>query len=700
MVKKRLKITGIVVLSVVVFVIAAAFLLPYIISADTYKGMIVSELQKVLKRDVSLGRLRITILPTLGAKIENVVISNPPDFSKAPLLSLDSVKVRVKIIPLLFGRKEIAALTLNHPVIFVEKNQQGRLNLPFMDEAGTTDQSNALQRLSLSQATIRGGKLIYLDRSAEPSRRTELEEIDLDISDLALGKTIKYKLTLHWSPGEVSLNGWAGPLGDRDLKNIPLEGKLKADFPALDGFMKKLAGVPEGTLQGALKADVNISGNTGSSLKMKGDVFLKNLAMGEKGARSIEGLDITVSPEADLSGKDGPLQLTAILQLDKTPFQIQGQFRDFSKSPVGRLTFTSQQGINLAEIGPKFPSLDRAVKLKGQLALAGELIVPAQGNPLLSLEANSARMDIALENKPTSRKQAAPRQKSGFDARGKVTIKEGKFQGNDFRDFLLTAEMKRGAMKITRFTCAAFEGTVEGDGSFNMVQEPSPFSLKTKVAGVDADVLLSSLTSAKGMMKGKLSGEAALGGTGLSVEAFKKNLTGTGEIQVKEGELTWLNLIGRIVQALGGKGWGKDKTTFDDLTSAFTIKDGMVSVPNLILSQKDIDLLLRGSIGLDSTLKMEGEAHLPSSVTGNLSGKGWKLFEDDKGRLIIPFTLQGALKNPKVEISTKLLEQGVKGLLEQYLKKKLKIGVASTLSAFLLVPEILFPIGANFCIWE
>jgi hypothetical protein len=43
---------------------------------------------------------------------------------------------------------------------------------------------------------------------------------------------------------------------------------------------------------------------------------------------------------------------------------------------------------------------------------------------------------------------------------------------------------------------------------------------------------------------------------------------------------------------------------------------------------------------------------------------------DDQGRLTIPFTLGGALKDPKVGISSRLIEQGVKGVLDQYLQKR------------------------------
>ncbi len=693
--KRGVKITGIIFLSIVLFVLAAAFILPYLISLDKYRGMVEEKMEEALQRDCSLGKLRITILPTMGAKIEDLVISNPAGFSQTPLLSLQALKVRVKIIPLVFGKRKIAGLTLSHPTVFIEKDPQGRLNIPYMEGTGTTErkgtlksgkvkteESKALQGLSFSKASIRDGKFIYLDRSMKTSRRTEIERIDLDLRNLSLEKEIKYKLSLQWSPGEVSLEGSAGPLGKTiDIKSIPLEGRLRADFPELDGLMNKLAGGDEGSMQGSLKADLNFVGDTGSSLTALGEIRLKNFSVGKKGERAIEDLNLVLRPEAELSSGAERLELTATLLLDKTPLLIKGQFSDLQRKPVGKLNLSSEQGIDLEELGPKFPALHQAISIKGKLDLTGDFIVPGQGAPFLSLDADSPRMDITLVQQKEGKKKEAPPQKkttgakktpkrSSFDARGKVRVKEGTFQGTDFHNFLLTAEMSGGEVNITQFTCAAFEGTLRGDGHINMTQEPSPYRIRTRVTGVDANTILSTLTSWKGMMKGTFNGDITLGGEGLSLDSLKQNLTGDGTVQVKEGELTWVNLVGSIVQALGGKGWGKEKTTFEDLTGNFTVQNGRISLPNLLISQEDMDLKLWGDIGLDMILKMEGEAHLPQSVTGDLSGKGWRFFSDDQGRLTIPFTLKGDVQDPKVGISTRLIEQGVKGVLEELLKKK------------------------------
>jgi AsmA protein len=697
--QKGTKITGIIILCFVLFVLVAAFVLPYLISLDKYRGMVEEKMEEALGRDCSLGKLRITILPAIGAKIEDLVISNPAGFSQTPLLSLQALKVRVKIIPLVFGEKKIAGLTLRHPTVFIEKDPRGRLNIPYMEKTSTserkgtlksgkvkTEESKALQGISLAKASIRDGKFIYLDRSTQPTRRTEIERIDLDLRDLSLKKKIRYKLSLQWSPGAVTLDGWAGPFGKTiDLKKIPLEGRLRADFPELDGLMKKLTGEGASTVQGALKADLDFGGDMGASLTAQGKILLKDFSVGKKGERAIENLDLVLRPEAKLTGGAEVLQLTASLLIEKTPLQIKGRFRNLQRKPVGNLAFASQQGIELEELGPKFPALHQAINMKGKLDLTGDLIVPGQGVPLLSLDANSPRMDISLtkkkkgqdkakktpppaEKKPTVKKQAPKR--SSLDARGKVRVKEGTFQGTDFHNFLLTAEMRGGEVQITQFTCAAFEGTLRGNGNINMAQEPSSYSIRTRVKEVNANAILSTLTSWKDMMKGTFNGDITLGGEGFSLDSIKQNLTGNGTVQVKEGELTWVNLVGRIVQTLGGKGWGKEKTTFEDLTGNFTVQNGRISLPNLLISHEDMDLKLWGDIGLDMILKMEGEAHLPQSVTGDLSGKGWRFFSDDQGRLTIPFSLKGDVQDPKVGISTRLIEEGVKGVLEELLKKK------------------------------
>ncbi|MBW2039491.1 MAG: AsmA family protein, partial [Deltaproteobacteria bacterium] len=408
--KKGTKIVAIGILSFFLLLIAAAFILPYLISLDRYKGMIEARLGGVLQREVSLEGLRITILPTLGAKIENLVISNISGFSPTPFLSLRVLKVRVKLLPLLVGRKEIAGLTLQKPKVFIERDKGGRLNIPLMDEKikrgrrgrlksarVKTEESKVLQGLFISKASIKGGNFVYLDRAITPARRTEIEKIDLDLRDLSLKKRIKYDLSLKWAPGDLSLEGWLGPLGETiDLKRTPLEGRLRVDLHRPDDLIRTLAGEKGPALHGGLKVDLNFQGDTGSALKVQGEIFLKALSLEQRGEKLIQDLDLLLRPEADLCWEKGELGLKSTLQIEETPFQIEGEFRDLQRRPSGKLTFFSKKGFDLEELGPKFPPLQKVLNLKGDLALKGNLRIHPQGPSVLSLEANSSQMEIAL----------------------------------------------------------------------------------------------------------------------------------------------------------------------------------------------------------------------------------------------------------------------------------------------------------------
>ncbi|MBW2038521.1 MAG: AsmA-like C-terminal region-containing protein, partial [Deltaproteobacteria bacterium] len=304
---------------------------------------------------------------------------------------------------------------------------------------------------------------------------------------------------------------------------------------------------------------------------------------------------------------------------------------------------------------------------------------------VLSLEANSSQMEIALvRNKKEEGEKEIPqerRTKKGgkatkrnrLNVKGMFRVKEGRFQGVGFQDlFLAGEEMKGGELKIEKFSLAAFKGKLGGSGGIDRGKDSFPFQIKTQITGVDVNAVLSDLTSWKGMMKGRLYGRMSLEGKGGSLASLKRDLTGKGKIRVREGELSWLNIVAQIVRALGGKGWEKEKTTFEDLSTSFIVQRGKVSFPDLLISHKDMEIRMWGDMDLDLQLKVEGEAHLPPSATKDLSGKGWRYFKDEGGRLTIPFTLRGDLKNPEVGISTRFIERGIEGVLEEFLRKKLR----------------------------
>ncbi|RLB06124.1 MAG: hypothetical protein DRG50_06055, partial [Deltaproteobacteria bacterium] len=489
--KKKIKIAAIILMALFLLVVVVAVILPHLISLDRYKDMIEARLEEALKREVSVGALRITILPTLGAKIEDLIISNPPGFSPTPFLFLHALRVRVKILPLLRGKKEIAGLTLQGPEVFVERDKRGRWNIPLIDIRTKSHKgelksakvkvrkSKLLQGLSLSKASIKGGKFIYLDRNID--RRIEIEQMDLELKDISFEKKIRYNLSLEGLQGDLWVQGWVGPLGEKtiDMKNIPLWGRVKANFPKIDDLAKALIGSKGPALQAAVKIDLNLQADTGSPLKLQGKILVKSLSIEKDGKEFIKDLNLFLKPQAALSPGKGELRLKSILQIEETPFQIKGKFTDLWRKPSGMVTFSSTNGIDLKKWGSKFPPLEKVLNIKGTLALRGDLRIPPSDTPLLFLQVNSPHMGITLvKRKKIKETQFVPQAKeakrtkggkghSRLDIKGELEVTKGRFQGIDFRDLYLKADMERGKLKIERFSLAAFGGELEGSGGID-----------------------------------------------------------------------------------------------------------------------------------------------------------------------------------------------------------------------------------------
>jgi hypothetical protein len=98
--KRNLKIAGIVVVGLLAILIA----LPLIVNINSFRPKIESELTNALGRQVTLGDLSLSIL---GGKVgvENVSIADDPRFSKSPFLTAKSLKVGVKLMPLIFSKE-------------------------------------------------------------------------------------------------------------------------------------------------------------------------------------------------------------------------------------------------------------------------------------------------------------------------------------------------------------------------------------------------------------------------------------------------------------------------------------------------------------------------------------------------------------------------------------------------------------------
>ena len=121
-----------VLLGLVVVLIGAALVVPFLVPTDTYKQQIASQVESATGRSLTIeGPLRFTILPQLGFEAQQVTLANAPGAKSPQMVRLKAVEVELKVWPLLSGTLEVDRFVLVEPQIDLEVDAQGQPNWQF-----------------------------------------------------------------------------------------------------------------------------------------------------------------------------------------------------------------------------------------------------------------------------------------------------------------------------------------------------------------------------------------------------------------------------------------------------------------------------------------------------------------------------------------------------------------------------------------
>jgi AsmA protein len=107
--KRVVKITGIAIAVVVVILIA----LPLFINIDGFRPKIESALTDATRRQVSLGKLSLSLMSG-KVSVDDVTIADDPAFSKSSFITAKSLEVGVELMPLIFSKQlDITGIVLD-----------------------------------------------------------------------------------------------------------------------------------------------------------------------------------------------------------------------------------------------------------------------------------------------------------------------------------------------------------------------------------------------------------------------------------------------------------------------------------------------------------------------------------------------------------------------------------------------------------
>lgn len=223
---------------VLFLLVALIILLPFLVDLNRYQAQYRPIVEKALNRKIELKDIRLTIFPRVGVRVAGFIVLDDPAFRAGPFASLTSLDIGVKLGPLLSRRVEVEEINLRDPVITIIKNAQGITNLSTLGKKGLwAPKANepdppaaegplrALALLLVDRLAVTGGKLTYRDQAPAKPAEHVLQNIEVLLKDMGLGKTPTIHVAASVQPQNlpITIDGKAGPLKESlDIEMIDL----------------------------------------------------------------------------------------------------------------------------------------------------------------------------------------------------------------------------------------------------------------------------------------------------------------------------------------------------------------------------------------------------------------------------------------------------------------------------------------------
>ncbi len=288
--------------AVVLLMIFVVTLVPVFVNADTFRPAVESQLSSALGRDVTMGRLTLSILAG-NLVADDIAIADDPAYSAVPFIQARRLDVGVKILPLVFHHQvRITRLNIDTPSIQLIQNAGGKWN--FSSLGGAPAKPGESQSTSVPDLTV--DELKITDGSATVSsipltqKPFEYSAVNMTVKNFSFLRSFPFDLSAKL-PGEGSLKltGDAGPISQEDTTQTPFQTTLQLrDFdPVASGIVDQSKGI---SMVDDVDAQMKSDGVTVSST---GKIKATRLQLVPRGSPAQEPVEMNYSLSDNLGSR-------------------------------------------------------------------------------------------------------------------------------------------------------------------------------------------------------------------------------------------------------------------------------------------------------------------------------------------------------------------------------------------------------------
>lgn len=257
-----------------------------------------------------------------------------------------------------------------------------------------------------------------------------------------------------------------------------------------------------------------------------------------------------------------------------------------------------------------------------------------------------------------------------------LPVESGLKKPVEIRNVELNADLKGQEVRLSNLSLEVFNGQLKAQGGTSLGTSTPPFNGKLTFQGVQIGQALAAVDPQSPLLvSGRAAADVAVAGRGFSWADLVRALEGPGHVEIKDGKIEGVNLIGEAAALLkvAGLSFEQAKTTaFSIIESDFTIKQGRVNAQKIHMDSHDFQATGHGTVGFDQTLNLAMNLNLSQALTQKIAGSSALVKAASQGgRLRLPLLITGTVQRPSFALDAREL----KGKVQEQVQEKVKDSV-------------------------
>jgi AsmA protein len=705
---KALKYGVIGVLGVVLLLIMAAGIFLASFNPNNYKDDLQQWAREATGRELQLqGDIHLSLLPNIALQFGPATLGNANGFGAQPMLSIEKVRLGIKLRPLLARRVEVATAELTRPELLLQVNATGGDNWSDIGKTKTVppptaSTSSTSMTVAVSGLRLLQGSLKYSD--ARDGTRLSLSDLTIGTGTLQLAAPIDVNGSFVLKSGDTlqaaaSISGRAtiDPDHDRYLMESPLldvtvsgKGLPKSGIKAALRFRELRADLKAQTLQ-APGMEIKTLGTT-----LRGDITGQAITDAPRFTGRVS------MPQTSLRELMPMLDLAAPATSDPTTLQRLSFSGDLDATTKG-LRFTKLKMVvddsalsgsaGISDFETLAMNFDLAIN---RLNLDRYLANAAPGGASAGSAGDAASVDAEAQA-PTKGAPAAPSAPvelpaeliRGLNLRGSVAIESATVAAINLSKIKLGLNARGGKLRVFPSEAQLYGGQYRGDISIDASGKTPTVSFNEAVTGVDFAPLLADWFETR-KISGRGNFTIKASARGKDSDALLRTLAGALTIKVDNGALEGSDLWYEIrrANAVLRRRSAPDKpaperTVFSALSASGTLTNGVLQTADVYALTRALKVTGGGTVDL---VRSQLDLKLDAAVQKVPNDPNAADSADVVG-FTVPLNVTGALSDPSVRPDLSLLAkaavkqkidekkqelEGRKQEIEQQLRDKLK----------------------------